>query len=198
MGLNLDVDGYTKTLNNWKILWNMQKKLLKTKSILKLMYKLSGGPSFTFTVACSGDNSSLRQQQIDPNIVRISNDNCKCWGASLRAKVIGQIKLPMAIHQWRCVSMPALTQAVEKNFGDTFLWQEVFWCAIKKYIFHCYILLEFNWFQLNFVCVHTSGVKLLELSFTATTFSTIWMKSCSLMVEDVFCKTAHPNTKSPQ
>ena len=75
MGLNLDVDGYTKTLNNWKILWNMQKKLLKTKSILKLMYKLSGGPSFTFTVACSGDNSSLRQQQIDPNIVRISNDN---------------------------------------------------------------------------------------------------------------------------
>ena len=28
------------------------KKLLKTKRILKPMYKLNGGPSFTFTVAC--------------------------------------------------------------------------------------------------------------------------------------------------
>jgi len=30
----------------------MQKKLLKAKRTLKPKYKLSGGPSFTFTVAC--------------------------------------------------------------------------------------------------------------------------------------------------
>jgi len=36
-----------------------------------------GAPSFTFTVACSGDNSPLRKQQTDPNTVRISNDNLR-------------------------------------------------------------------------------------------------------------------------
>jgi len=45
MGVNLDVDGYTKTLNHRKILRNTQ-KLLKTKGILKPKYMLSGGPEF--------------------------------------------------------------------------------------------------------------------------------------------------------
>jgi len=46
-----DVDSYTKTLNHQQIFRNKQKKLLKTKRILKLKYKPGGGPSFTFTVA---------------------------------------------------------------------------------------------------------------------------------------------------
>jgi len=50
MTVNQDVDGYTETLNHQKILQKTQKKLLKTKRILKLKYKLSEGPSFTFTV----------------------------------------------------------------------------------------------------------------------------------------------------
>jgi len=45
--LNLDVDVYTKTQNNRKTIRKMQKKnnLLKTKTILKLKYKLEVGPS---------------------------------------------------------------------------------------------------------------------------------------------------------
>ena len=42
-----------------------------------------------------------------------------------------------------------------QKIWDTFLWQEVLRCAIKKYFFDCYILLEFNKFQLSFGCVHT-------------------------------------------
>jgi len=41
---NPDADGYTITLNNWKILWNV-KKIMKTKRLLKPK------PTFTFTVA---------------------------------------------------------------------------------------------------------------------------------------------------
>jgi len=48
--------------------------MLTTKRILNPKYKLSGGLSFTFTVACSRDNSPLWQQQIYPNTVRISNN----------------------------------------------------------------------------------------------------------------------------
>jgi len=51
MTVNPDVDSYTKTLNHQQILRKTQKKILKTKRILKLKYKPSGGPSFTFTVA---------------------------------------------------------------------------------------------------------------------------------------------------
>jgi len=51
MTVNPDVDSYTKTLNHQQVLRKTQKKLLKTKSILKLKYKPSGGLSFTFTVA---------------------------------------------------------------------------------------------------------------------------------------------------
>jgi len=51
MTVNLDVDSYTKTLNHQQIFQKTQKKLLKTKRILKLKYKPSGGPSFTVTVA---------------------------------------------------------------------------------------------------------------------------------------------------
>jgi len=42
--VNPVVDGYTKTLNYWKTIRKTQKSnsLLKTKSILKLKYKLSG------------------------------------------------------------------------------------------------------------------------------------------------------------
>ena len=41
--VNLDVDGYTKTLNHRKIIWKMQNNnLLKAKTILKPKYKLSG------------------------------------------------------------------------------------------------------------------------------------------------------------
>ena len=45
--LNLDVDVYTKTQNNRKTIRKMQKKnnLLKTKTILKLKYKLEVGLS---------------------------------------------------------------------------------------------------------------------------------------------------------
>ena len=49
--MNPGVDGYTKTLNHQQILRKTQ-KILKTKRILKLKYKASGSPSFTFTVAC--------------------------------------------------------------------------------------------------------------------------------------------------
>jgi len=45
MAVNLDVDGYTKTLNHHKYS-KKHKKLLKTKRILKLKYKPSGGPEF--------------------------------------------------------------------------------------------------------------------------------------------------------
>ena len=51
MTVNPDVDGYTKALKHHQILQKTHKKLLKTKKILKLKYKPSGGPSFTFTVA---------------------------------------------------------------------------------------------------------------------------------------------------
>jgi len=52
----------------------MQKKLLKTKRILKLKYKPRGGLSFTFTVAGRRVNSPLQKQQVDPNTVIISTD----------------------------------------------------------------------------------------------------------------------------
>ena len=50
--VNLDVDGYTKTLNHRKIFRKMQKtnNLLKTKTILKPNYKLSGSSVFTFSL----------------------------------------------------------------------------------------------------------------------------------------------------
>jgi len=50
MMVNLDVGGCTKTINHRNIIRNMQKNnnLLKTKTILKPKYKLSGGSVFTF------------------------------------------------------------------------------------------------------------------------------------------------------
>jgi len=60
MMVNSDVDGFGKTLNYRTIAKN--KKLLKAKRILKPKYKLSGGPSFRFslqkrTIRPSGSNS---------------------------------------------------------------------------------------------------------------------------------------------
>ena len=52
MTVNPDVVGCTKTLNHQKIFRKMQKKILKTKRILKLKYKLRMGQSSTFAVAC--------------------------------------------------------------------------------------------------------------------------------------------------
>jgi len=49
--VNPDMNGYTKTLNHRKMLRKTQ-KLLKTKRILKPIYKLSGGPGLAFTEAC--------------------------------------------------------------------------------------------------------------------------------------------------
>jgi len=51
-------DSYSKTLNYWKIIRKTQKSnsLLKTKSILKLKYKLSG---VRFHLACQGGGNSL-------------------------------------------------------------------------------------------------------------------------------------------
>jgi len=73
--MNPDVDSYTKALNHQQIAYSeTRKKLLKTKQILKLKYKPSGGPSFTFTVAGRRVKSPLQQQQVDTNTVRISTD----------------------------------------------------------------------------------------------------------------------------
>jgi len=60
MKVNLDVDGYTKTLNHRKIIPKIQKNnnLLKTKTILKPKYKLSGGSVYTFSLPRWG-NSAL-------------------------------------------------------------------------------------------------------------------------------------------
>ena len=74
MTVNPYVDSCTKILNHQQILRNRKKKLLKTKRILKLKYKPSGGQSFPFTVTVRRGNSPLQQQQIDPNTVRISTD----------------------------------------------------------------------------------------------------------------------------
>ena len=69
-----------------------------------------------------------------------------------------------------------------KMFGDTFFWQDVFRCAMIKYFFHCCILLEFNQCQLNFGCVNTCGVKLLELR--STTFISEWWVIAKNVSED--------------
>jgi len=59
MKVNLDVDGYTKILNHRKIIRNIQRNdLLKTKTILKPKYKLSGGSVYTFSLP-RGGNSTL-------------------------------------------------------------------------------------------------------------------------------------------
>jgi len=50
MTANPDVDSYAKTRNYQQIL-RKTNKILKTKRILKLKDKQSGGPSCTFTVA---------------------------------------------------------------------------------------------------------------------------------------------------
>ena len=54
--VNLDVGGCTKTINHRNIIRNMQKNnnLLKTKTILKPKYKLSGGSVFTFSLPRGG------------------------------------------------------------------------------------------------------------------------------------------------
>ena len=56
MMVNLDVDGYTKTLNHRRIIRKMQKNnnLLQTTTILKPKYKLSGGLIFTFSLPRGG------------------------------------------------------------------------------------------------------------------------------------------------
>jgi len=60
MKANLDVGGYTKILNHRKIIRKIQKTnhLLKTKTILKPRYKLSGGSVYTFSLP-RGGNSTL-------------------------------------------------------------------------------------------------------------------------------------------
>ena len=52
MIVNPNVDVHTKTWNRWKTLRKSQKNntLLKIKRVLKLKYKLSGGPVFTFSL----------------------------------------------------------------------------------------------------------------------------------------------------
>jgi len=54
MTVNPDVDGYTKTQNHQQILRKTQKKTAENQKNTKteVAYKPSGGPSFTFTVAC--------------------------------------------------------------------------------------------------------------------------------------------------
>jgi len=121
------------------------KKLLKAKRILKPKYKPSGGPSFTFTVACSGDNSPLRQQRIDPNTVKISNDNLRVLRPfasreSNRPNEASDGFSPTGL----CKRAGAYTSS-GKFSGDTFLWQEVFWCAILKYFFTA----TFCWNSIN-------------------------------------------------
>jgi len=56
MMVNLDVDGYTKTLNHRRIIRKMQKhnNLQQTTTILKPKYKLSGGSIFTFSLPRGG------------------------------------------------------------------------------------------------------------------------------------------------
>jgi len=59
MIVNPDVNGYTKTLNQRKILRKTQKNnlpVLKTKIILKPKYKLIRGPFFTFSLPGGGDS----------------------------------------------------------------------------------------------------------------------------------------------
>jgi len=143
--VNLDVGGYTKTLNHRKILRNTQ-KTTETKRILK---PKSGGPSFTFTVACSGNNSPLRQQQIDPNTVKTFNDNLRV----LRRFASRESNRPNEASDdfsptGMCKRAGAYTSS-GKIFGDTFLWQEVFWCAIK------------NIFSL----LHSIGIQLIPIEF---------------------------------
>jgi len=117
-------------------------KLLKTKRILK---PKCGGQSFTFTVACSGDNSPLRQQQIDPNTVKISNDSLRV----LRRFALRESNRPNEASDGfsplgMCKRAGAYTSS-GKKFGDTFLWQEVFWCAIKNIFFTA----TFYWNSIN-------------------------------------------------
>jgi len=109
MAVNPDVDN-CKTLNHQQILRKSQKNT-ENQRILKLKYKPSGGPSFTFTVAYSR-------------------------GRFAPPAAAGRPKHRKNFH-W-------LFARSGKNFGDIFLWQEVLRCAIKKYFFHCYILLGFN------------------------------------------------------
>jgi len=45
--------------------------------MLKLKYKASGGPSFTLAVVCRRRQFALREQQVDPNAVRISTDDSR-------------------------------------------------------------------------------------------------------------------------
>jgi len=54
--VNLDVGGHTKTINHRNTIRKMQKNnnLLKTKTILKPKYKLSGGSFFTFNLPRGG------------------------------------------------------------------------------------------------------------------------------------------------
>ena len=101
MTVNPDVNGYTKTLNHQQILRKAQ-KILKTKRILKLKHKSSGGPSCTFIVAG-------RRGQFAP------------------PAAAGRPKHRNNFH-W-------LFAGSGKNFGDTFLWQEVLKRAIKNISF---------------------------------------------------------------
>jgi len=57
MMVNLDMDGYTKTLNHRKIIRKVQKNnnLLKTKTILKPKYKLNGA-RFSHLACQEGEN----------------------------------------------------------------------------------------------------------------------------------------------
>jgi len=51
MMVNPDVDCYTKSLHNWKILKKCKNNLLKTKRMLQSKFKLSGSSVFTSSLS---------------------------------------------------------------------------------------------------------------------------------------------------
>ena len=68
-----DVDSYTKTLNHQIILLKPPRNLLQTKQMLKLKYKLSGGPSSTSVTCKRGQFAPpAAAGRVDQDTVRIS------------------------------------------------------------------------------------------------------------------------------